>query len=76
MTARWDRLPANARPITTPHAPTLRGRWRCRACDTLIVGTWASAERHADTHGGSRLDVDLSAITSTDTTTSEGDTNA
>jgi hypothetical protein len=38
----------------------MRGSWRCcgvNGCGELIVGTWASAERHADEHGGARLEA-------------------
>lgn len=33
-----------------------RRRWRCQTCDQILP-SWAAAERHADTHGGARLDV-------------------
>lgn len=33
-----------------------RRRWRCHTC-ALELTSWAAAERHADTHGGARLDV-------------------
>jgi hypothetical protein len=62
MAARWDRLPDNVKVADPPkrrRAPAARGRWYCtgpRGCGHVIEGTWASAERHADTHGGARLE--------------------
>ena len=36
--------------------PAMRGTWRCATCDETLTGTWASLERHADAHGGGRIE--------------------
>jgi len=38
-----------------PHTITMR----CHACRATFTGTYASIERHADTHGHARLELDL-----------------
>jgi hypothetical protein len=37
---------------------TRRQPYRCRTCDERFT-TWAAAERHADTHGWARIDIEL-----------------
>jgi len=39
---------------------TRRWNYRCHTCDAVLT-TWAAAERHADSHGGARLDLELEA---------------
>jgi hypothetical protein len=56
MTAHWSKPPAEPRKKTT-RRPAMRGTWRCRTCDVVLVGSWAAAERHADAHGGARLEA-------------------
>lgn len=53
--ARWDRAPRTPK-ARKKRRPVMRGRWRCRRCGDIIDGTFASAQRHADTHGGARLE--------------------
>lgn len=36
-----------------------RLRWRCHTCGATFTA-WRTAERHADTHHGARLDVVVS----------------
>jgi transposase-like protein len=44
---------------TTPPARVGRGsRWRCHTCGELFT-VWAKAQRHADGHGGARLELVL-----------------
>jgi hypothetical protein len=38
-----------------------RNRYTCATCGTTF-SAWAPAERHADTHGGARLALDLQAV--------------
>ena len=46
-----------------PHARTSRRQaWRCHTCDQRLT-SWAGAERHADSHGGARLDLELNPPT-------------
>lgn len=33
-----------------------RRRYRCHTCDQTFA-SWAAAERHADSHGGARLEL-------------------
>lgn len=60
MTARWDAMPTKAREKVGRAAPA-RGTWRCGGvlgCGLLLEDvTWAAALRHADTHGGGRLET-------------------
>ena len=35
-----------------------RWTYRCHTCAERFA-TWAAAEKHADTHGGARLDLEL-----------------
>lgn len=59
MTVRWDRVPAEAKPART-RGKVRRGTWRCggaNGCGELLDDvTFAFAERHADSHGGARLE--------------------
>lgn len=56
---RWSRLPTQTRARQRPKRadPIV---WRCsgvRGCGKLLTHGWADAARHADAHGGARLDV-------------------
>lgn len=37
---------------------TARWTYRCHTCGVLST-SWAAAERHADTHHGARIDLEL-----------------
>jgi len=37
---------------------TRRQAWRCHTCGERFT-SWAAAERHADSHGGARIDIEL-----------------
>jgi hypothetical protein len=41
-----------------------RCRYTCGTCGERLVTGLAAAERHADAHGGARLDLDLEQATS------------
>lgn len=60
MTARWDDLPKTARPAKSKRRPVRRHTFRCAGitgCGELLVDvTYAAAERHADVHGGARIE--------------------
>lgn len=60
MAARWDRLPPEANVVAPrPRRAPARGRYLCcgvRGCGAILDGTYAAAERHADTHQGARLE--------------------
>lgn len=49
---------APARAETTGAARGGRRSWRCAKCGTVSTA-WAAAQRHADTHGGARVEVML-----------------
>jgi hypothetical protein len=51
------RRPAADHPVTGRRRVPARVqyRWRCHTCGELLM-SWAGAERHADSHGGARLD--------------------
>ena len=59
MTVRMDKLPGiEPKKRAAKRKAVMRGTWRCegvRGCGELLTGTYAAAERHADTHGGARL---------------------
>lgn len=40
----------------------MKGAWKCGTCQEIIRGSWASAERHADAHGGARLEQVVSVV--------------
>ncbi len=74
MTARWDRLPPNARVAEAqPKAKRARGAgqsnhgtWRCagsRGCGEVVTGVFAKMERHLDGHGGGRADAVFTTTT-------------
>jgi hypothetical protein len=37
---------------------TPKWRYRCQKCGEVLV-SWAAAQRHADSHGGGRIDLML-----------------
>ena len=58
MTARWDHAPPTVREKVT-RRPVSSGTWRCcgaGGCGEELTGTYAAAERHANEHGGARLE--------------------
>lgn len=36
----------------------MKARWRCQHCSRIFTA-WAPAQRHADSHGGARLETIL-----------------
>lgn len=63
MTARWEKLPEKAKPAAK-RGKVKRGTWRCcgaQGCGEVLDDvSWKAAERHADTHGGARLECVVS----------------
>jgi hypothetical protein len=59
MTVRWDHAPPEVREKVT-RRPAARGTWVCsgaNGCGEVLTGTYAAAERHANAHGGARLQI-------------------
>lgn len=59
MTARWANPPTVRKPAGRRQKPLARSVYRCQTCGESLTGAWAAAERHADAHGGARLELDL-----------------
>lgn len=49
---------ASAGTARPPSLSTRADRYRCGTCGAMFTA-WAPAERHADTHGGARLEMVL-----------------
>jgi transposase-like protein len=47
-----------SRPATSSPAAGRGNRWTCHTCGADFTA-WAKAQRHADTHGGARLELDI-----------------
>lgn len=53
---RWNWLPGHKTAPKPRAARPAPAAWRCRTCGEVLY-SWAAAERHADGHGGARLDL-------------------
>lgn len=60
LPAARGRSDSPARGRTPPRTPNPR-RYHCRRCGAYF-GPWAPAERHADTHGGATIELDVSVL--------------
>lgn len=57
MTARWDKPPTQRKVPVARRAPA-RGTYECRVCGEVLANvTVQAALRHADAHGGARLEM-------------------